>query len=81
MYPKLINMLKMIKLLLNKKSKIMNKLKFLSWFALIVFSATAWADSQYFTYFNQGNITQSPVTVDCGAVYHEYALLNMVVKI
>ena len=54
----------------------MNKLKLLSWFALIVFSATAWADSQYFTYFNQGNNVKNQVTVNCGAVYNEYALLR-----
>jgi uncharacterized repeat protein (TIGR02543 family) len=44
--------------------------------ALTVFSATVWADSRNFTYFNQGDNTKSPVTVNCGAVYNEYAVLR-----
>ena len=34
------------------------------------------ADQVVYTYFYQGNITQSPVTVNCGAVYNDYALLR-----
>ena len=54
----------------------MNKLKFLSWFALTVFSATAWADSRDFYSFNQGNNTQSPVTVNCASVNNNDAYLR-----
>ena len=54
----------------------MNKLKFLSWFALTVFSATAWADSRDFYSFNQGNNTQSPVTVNCASVSNNDAYLR-----
>lgn len=34
------------------------------------------ADQVAFTYFNQGNNVMSPVTVNCGAVYNDYALLR-----
>ena len=34
------------------------------------------ADQVVYTYFNQGNNVKSPVTVNCGAVYNEYALLR-----
>jgi len=34
------------------------------------------ADQVAFTYFNQGNNVKSPVTVNCGAVYNDYALLR-----
>ena len=45
--------------------------------ALAMFGVTnVWAQSQNFTYFNQGNNVKSPVTVNCGAVYNEYALLR-----
>lgn len=45
--------------------------------ALTVFSATVWADTQIFTYFDQGNNTQGPVTVNCVSVYNDmYAVLR-----
>ena len=34
------------------------------------------ADQVAFTYFNQDNNVKSPVTVNCGAVYNDYALLR-----
>lgn len=34
------------------------------------------ADQVVYTYFNQGNNVKSPVTVNCGAVYNDYALLR-----
>ena len=34
------------------------------------------ADQVAFTYFNQGNNVKSPVTVNCGAIYNDYALLR-----